>query len=45
MAASKNSEDQFSDKEAKERFETMFNSAMNAPHKPLKEKPKAEKAA
>jgi hypothetical protein len=39
---SKNSE-QFSEKEAKERFEAALKGAMNTPHKPLSEKPKAKK--
>jgi hypothetical protein len=38
-------EDQFSEKEAKERFEAALKSALNTPHKPLKEKPKVKKAA
>jgi hypothetical protein len=32
--------DQYSTKEATARFEAEFKGAMNAPHKPLKEKPK-----
>ena len=36
-------EDQFSEKEAKARFEAALKGAMNAPHKPLKEKPRAKK--
>jgi hypothetical protein len=39
----KKSEDQFSDQEASRRFEAALKSAMNTPHKPLKEKPKASK--
>jgi hypothetical protein len=35
--------DQYSDKEAIARFEAAPKSAMNTPHKPLKEKPKVEK--
>jgi hypothetical protein len=35
----------YSDKEAKERFEAALKSALNTPHKPLKEKPKVKKAA
>jgi hypothetical protein len=37
--------DQFSQKEAKARFEAALKGAMNTPHKPLKEKPKVKKAA
>jgi hypothetical protein len=33
-------DDQYSDKEATARFEAALKGAMNAPHKPLKEKPK-----
>jgi hypothetical protein len=36
--------DQYSDKEAKARFEAALKSALNTPHKPLKEKPKVKKA-
>jgi hypothetical protein len=36
--------DQFSDEEAQERFEAALRGALKAPHKPLKEKPKAKKA-
>jgi hypothetical protein len=36
---------QYSEKEAKERFEAALKSALNTPHKPLKEKPKVKKAA
>jgi hypothetical protein len=36
-------EEQFSDKEATARFEAALKSAMNTPHKPLKEKPKVAK--
>ena len=32
---------QFSEKEMQQRFEAALKGAMNAPHKPLKEKPKA----
>jgi 23S rRNA-/tRNA-specific pseudouridylate synthase len=32
---------QFSEKEMQQRFEATLKGAMNAPHKPLKEKPKA----
>jgi hypothetical protein len=34
--------DQYSDKEAKVHFEAALKSAMNTPHKPLKEKPKVK---
>jgi hypothetical protein len=37
--------DQYSDKEAKDRFEAALRGALNTPRKPLKEKPKVEKAA
>jgi hypothetical protein len=37
-------DDQYSDKEAKARFEAALKGAMSAPHKPLKEKPKAKKS-
>jgi hypothetical protein len=37
--------DQFSEKEAKARFEAALKGAMNTPHKPLKEKPKAKNPA
>ena len=37
------SNDLYSDKEAKARFEAALRSALNTPHKPLKEKPKAKK--
>ena len=40
----KNSDDKFSKKEAKARFEAALKSAMNTPHTPLKEKPKVRKA-
>jgi hypothetical protein len=36
-------DDQYTEKEAKERFEAALTSAMNTPHKPLKEKPKVMK--
>jgi hypothetical protein len=39
------SDEQFSEKEAKARFEAALKGAMNTPHKPLKEKPKAKKVA
>jgi hypothetical protein len=44
MAKSR-TDDEFSEKEATARFEAALKSAMNTPHKPLKEKPKAQKAA
>jgi hypothetical protein len=37
-------EEQFSEKEAKARFEAALKGAMNTPHKPLKEKPKVRAA-
>ena len=37
--------DNYDEKEAKARFEAALKSAMNTPHKPLKEKPKVKKAA
>jgi hypothetical protein len=36
-------DDQYSDKEAKQRFEAALRGALNTPHKPLKEKPKVKK--
>ena len=39
------SNEQYSEKEAAARFEAALKSAMNTPHKPLKEKPKVKKAA
>ena len=39
------SKDDYSEKEAKARFEAALKGAMNTPHKPLKEKPKAKKRA
>jgi hypothetical protein len=33
----------FTKKEAQDRFEAALKGAMNTPHKPLKEKPKAKK--
>ena len=36
--------DEYDEKEAKARFEAALKGAMNAPHKPLKEKPKTKKA-
>jgi hypothetical protein len=38
------SDEKFSEKEAQERFEAAPRGALKAPHKPLKEKPKAKKA-
>jgi hypothetical protein len=38
-----NDSDKYSEKEAKARFEAALKGAMNTPHKPLKEKPKAGK--
>jgi hypothetical protein len=40
----KKTNEQYSEKEAKARFEAALKGAMNTPHKPLKEKPKAKKA-
>jgi hypothetical protein len=37
------SPDDYSEKEAAARFEAALKSAMNTPHKPLKEKPKVAK--
>jgi hypothetical protein len=37
--------DKFDEGEAQRRFEAALKSAMNTPHKPLKEKPKVKKAA
>jgi hypothetical protein len=37
-------DEKFSEKEAQARFEAALKGAMNAPHNPLKEKPKAKKA-
>jgi hypothetical protein len=37
--------EEFDEKEAQRRFEAALKGAMNAPHKPLKEKPKVKKAA
>jgi hypothetical protein len=42
---SKKSDDEFNEKEVQERFEAALKGAMNAPHKPLKEKQKLKKAA
>jgi hypothetical protein len=41
----KRQDEQYSEKEATARFEAALKSAMNTPHKPLKEKPKVKKAA
>jgi hypothetical protein len=40
---SKNQDEQYSEKEAKERFDAALRGALRAPHKPLKEKPKLKK--
>jgi hypothetical protein len=40
-----NPKNEYSDKEATARFEAALKSALNTPHKPLKEKPKVKKAA
>ena len=34
--------DEYSEKEAQDRFEAALRGAMNTPHKPLKEKPKVK---
>jgi hypothetical protein len=41
---SKKKADEYSEKDAKARFEAALKSAMNTPHKPLKEKPKVKRA-
>lgn len=41
---SKKPDDEFSEKEAKERFEAALRGAMKTPAKPLKDKPKVKKA-
>jgi hypothetical protein len=41
----KKPDEQFSEKKAQQRFEAALRGALKAPHKPLKEKPKAKKAA
>jgi hypothetical protein len=41
----KTPEEKYDDKEAQQRFEAALKSALNTPHKPLKEKPKVKKAA
>jgi hypothetical protein len=38
------SEGEYSEKEAKARFEAALKSALNTPHTPLKDKPKVEAA-
>jgi hypothetical protein len=40
----KKSDDQFSDEEARLRFEAALRGALKTPAKPLKDKPKAKKA-
>jgi hypothetical protein len=46
MAKSSHSEkEQYDEKEAKARFEAVLKSALNTPHKPLKEKPKEKRPA
>jgi hypothetical protein len=40
----KDDEIQFSEREAKARFEAALKGAMNTPHKPLKDKPKVKRA-
>ncbi|MDO8398414.1 MAG: hypothetical protein Q7T45_11410 [Bradyrhizobium sp.] len=39
----KSESDNFNDVEAQARFESALRGALNTPHKPLKEKPKAKK--
>jgi hypothetical protein len=41
----KKPDDEFSEKEMKARFEAALKSALNTPHKPLKEKPKVKRVA
>jgi hypothetical protein len=43
MAKPQKDTDQFSEKEAQARFEAALRGGLNAPHKPLKDKPKAKK--
>jgi hypothetical protein len=43
-AMTKQPHEQYETKEAQERFEAALKSAMNTPHKPLKDKPKVKKA-
>jgi hypothetical protein len=43
MSPTKTPEEEFSEEEVTARFEAALKSAMNTPHKPLKEKPKAAK--
>jgi len=40
----KRQNESYSGREAQERFEAALKSAMNTPHKPLKDKPKVKKA-
>lgn len=40
----KKRDDEFSEKEAQERFEAALRGGLKAPHKPLKDKPKVKKA-
>jgi hypothetical protein len=42
--ADKKDDDQYSEKEAKARFEAALRGGLSTPHKPLKEKPKVKKA-
>ncbi len=42
---SKKPTDEYDEKEAQKRFEAALKGAMNTPHKPLKEKPKAKETA
>jgi len=39
------SPEEYSEKEARARFEAALKSALNTPHTPLKDKPKAKRAA
>jgi hypothetical protein len=40
----KENPDEFTEKEAQERFEAALRAGLKTPHKPLKEKPKVKKA-
>jgi hypothetical protein len=44
MNAPRKTDDQFNEKEAQERFEAALRAGLKTPHKPLKEKPRVEKA-
>jgi hypothetical protein len=43
MAKAKSDSEDFEPQESQRRFEAALKGAMNTPHKPLKEKPKAKK--